>query len=203
MGKSHLINEGLPNQNVRKLLDKGYAVIGVDLFQQGDFRVGKDRVKRTGRVKNPREAAAYTFGYNHSLFSKRVHDVLTVVNFVANHDDKPAEVTLVSTDTTSPILVAATTLMSEEVGKIAVNTNGFRFGKINDIHNVNFLPGGAKYGDLPGMIGAAKTSQVFLSGESKMPEIVKRLRGGDASDVSVALSLNIDKMLNWITDQKK
>ena len=43
----------------------------------------------TRRVKNPREAGAYTFGYNYALFAQRVQDVLTVVSFV-KHSEAPA-----------------------------------------------------------------------------------------------------------------
>ena len=31
-------------------------------------------------------------------------------------------------------------------------TAGFRFAQLKDVHDAKFLPGGAKYGDLPGLI---------------------------------------------------
>ena len=34
----------------------------------------------------------------------------------------------------------------------AIDTAGFRFADVTDIHSPDFLPGGAKYGDLPGML---------------------------------------------------
>lgn len=67
---------------VQRLLRAGWTVCGVDLFLQGEFLTNGVPVTETRRVKNPREAAAYTFGYNHSLFAQRVHDVLTVVSFL-------------------------------------------------------------------------------------------------------------------------
>jgi len=63
---------------VESLLKAGVAVVGVDLLFQGEFLADGQSVTRTRRVNNPREAAAYTFGYNPSLFARRVHDVLTV-----------------------------------------------------------------------------------------------------------------------------
>ena len=48
----------------------------VDLFYQGEFLEDGQPVSETRRVENPREAAAYTFGYNPSLFAHRVHEEL-------------------------------------------------------------------------------------------------------------------------------
>ena len=38
------------------------------------------------------------------------------------------------------------------MARAAIDTGGFRFAKLRSIGDVNFLPGGAKYGDLPGML---------------------------------------------------
>ena len=40
---------------------------------------------RAPSVKNPREAAAYTFGYNYSVFAHRVVNVLSAVSFFKHH----------------------------------------------------------------------------------------------------------------------
>ena len=47
-----------------------------------------------------------------------------------------------------------------------VDTAGFRFGKLTEIHDVNFLPGGAKYGDLPGMLALGAPGKLWLAGET-------------------------------------
>lgn len=46
-----------------------------------------------------------------------------------------------------------------------IDTRGFRFGSIRDIRDVNFLPGGAKYGDLPGIIALGAPRKLLLAGE--------------------------------------
>ena len=84
-GKAGLYGDGgalLPA--VARLLASGVAVMGVDLLGQGEFAPDGAPITQTRRVKNPREAAAYTFGYNHALFAQRVHDVLTAITFLGS-----------------------------------------------------------------------------------------------------------------------
>ena len=60
------------------------------------------------------------------------------------------------------------------INKLAVNSNSLRFANVTDIHSPNFLPGGAKYFDLPGMIAVAAPGRIWLTGETDTPEIVSR-----------------------------
>jgi hypothetical protein len=46
-----------------------------------------------------------------------------------------------------------------------VDTGAFRFGKILEVHSTEFLPGGAKYGDLPGMLALNAPGRLWLAGE--------------------------------------
>ena len=48
----------------------------------------------------------------------------------------------------------------------AIDTRGFRFGKLTDYRDANFLPGGAKYGDLPGMLSLAAPMTLWVGGET-------------------------------------
>src|SRR5205814_3974531 len=90
-----------------KLLKSGATVIGVDLLYQGEFLADGKPLTRTPRVKNPREAGAFTFGYNHALFVHRVHDVLAAVKF-ANDKETPAHrLTVVGLDGAGPWVAAA------------------------------------------------------------------------------------------------
>ena len=60
------------------------------------------------------------------------------------------------------------------IHKLAANSNSLRFANVADIHSPNFLPGGAKYFDLPGMIAVAAPGHIWLTGESDTPDIVSR-----------------------------
>jgi len=161
---------GIANDDVKRLVAAGNAVVGVDLLFQGG-----EPVKQTRIVANPREFAGYTFGYNHALFAQRVHDVLSVVTFlrktqVGNHPN-PKTVCLAAFGAqTGPIAVASLALASEHVDRAAVNTHGFRFGKVLDYRDPMFLPGGAKYRDLPGMLSLYDPNRRRIAGEGKAPE---------------------------------
>ena len=57
-------NDGTPAADVKRLLDAGVAVVGVDLLLQGEFLPQGEPAEKNRPVKNPREFAGYTYGYN-------------------------------------------------------------------------------------------------------------------------------------------
>ena len=159
---------------VKKLVDAGAAVVGIDLFYQGEYTVGGQKVGRTRRVKNPREAAAYTFGYNNSLFAQRVHDVLSCLSAIRSHERQSTSIDLVALDGTAPIAVVARAQSGDAVRRLVIGNADFRFGKVNEIHDVSFLPGGAKYGDLPGFL-AMNAPQETRVANGNVPELTKKI----------------------------
>ncbi len=165
-GKAGLLNEeGKPNAEVAKLLKAGVAVCGVDLLFQGEF-LQDEKVSQNRVVKNTREFAGYTYGYNHALIAQRAHDVLTMIAFAKNHPDKPERIDLVALDGTGPIAALARALAGDAVHTAAINTGGFRFAKVDDYRHVNFLPGGAKYGDLPAALALGAPGVLWVASES-------------------------------------
>jgi len=176
-GKSGLLQaDGTPRTEVRRLIDAGVTVVGADLFYQGEF-LGDGRPSSSARVvRNPREFAGYTFGYNHALFAQRVHDVLSVVTLVRSHErDRSARLTTVDVagiGATGPIVAAARVVARTAIDRIAVMAGGFRFGALRDYRDPNFLPGGAKYGDLPGMLALGAPGALWIGGEP-LPSLTK------------------------------
>ncbi len=161
---------GMANKQVKELVLGGAAVLGVDLLFQGSELANQNRV-----VANPREFAGYTYGYNNALFAQRTHDVLTLVSFLRNTKvgthSSPKTVSLAAFGTqTGPIAVAAFTLASEHLDRAAVDTHGFRFGHVLDYRDPMFLPGGAKYGDLPGMLSLYAPNRRWVKGEDEKPQ---------------------------------
>jgi len=167
-GKAGLLNdEGAPRPHIARLLVDGSAVVGVDLLYQGEFLpVGEQPPTKTRRVDNPRQFAGYTFGFNHTLFAQRVRDVLTVVSAVRHSEHDPQRVDLVGLGEAGRWVAAARALTGEAVDRTAIDTGGFRFGGVLDLHDVDFLPGGAKYGDLPGMLALTAPGPLWLAGEN-------------------------------------
>ena len=130
---------------------------------QGEFLSGGKPTNKTRRVTNQRQSAAYTFGYNPSLFARRVHDILSVIAQVRTY--APTEIDLVGLDGSGPWVAAARAQAAEVVTRAAIDTAGFRFAAVRDLHDPQFLPGGAKYHDLPGMLAVAAPAKLWLAGE--------------------------------------
>ncbi|MFN0020975.1 MAG: acetylxylan esterase [Pirellulaceae bacterium] len=168
-GKAGLLNaDGGANGDVAELLKAGTAVCGVDLIYQGEFLADGKAPEKTPKVGNSREFAGYTLGYNHSVFEQRVHDILTAISFCQNYKDKPEEISLVGLAGAGHWVAAARAQAGEgTIEKTVVDTNGFRFGNLTDYRNPDFLPGGAKYGDLPGIISLTAPDKLMVLGETK------------------------------------
>ncbi len=167
VGKAGLFDEaGTPKPEIKQLVDAGVTVVGVDLLYQGEFLADGKPLEQTDRVANPREAAAYTFGYNDSVFAKRVHDVLTVLSLAKHHELKPKQIDLVGLAGAGHWAAAAAAQSHSLLHAVAIDTQGFRFGDVLDIHSPDFLPGGAKYGDLPGMIELAALENLWLNDDA-------------------------------------
>jgi len=174
-GKAGLFDlEGAPKAEVKKLLAKGATVVGVDLLFQGEFLKDDQLVTKTRRVKNPREAAAYTFGYNNTLFAQRVHDILTVAKYVENNETRSKQIEIIGLGTAGPLVCAARAQAPDVFDRAAIDTGGFRFGTVLEIQSVDFLPGGAKYDDLPGMLSLAAPKPLWLAGEGWKPLFRRR-----------------------------
>jgi hypothetical protein len=176
-GKSALFAaDGSVVPAVRKLVDAGVTVLGADLLFQGEFLTGGGAFNQARVVPNPREFAGYTFGYNHPVFAQRAHDVMTLVKVLRGASGAvPAMATSVSVagwGVAGPVVAAARGLLGAEIERAAVDTGGFRFGKLLDYRDPNFLPGGSKYLDLPGMLALSAPQALWLAGEGSQPALV-------------------------------
>ena len=175
-GKSALFSGGQPSPEVQQLLDAGCTVIGLDLLFQGEFLAAGETVNQTRRVKNPRESAAFTLGYNSALFAQRVDAILTAVKYAREKENQSATLAVVGLNGAGHWVAAAVAQARGAVSCAVVDTAGFRFGKLLDLRDVNFLPGGAKYWDLPGMLALAAPAKLWLSGEGdQAPDVVRRV----------------------------
>ncbi len=165
-------DDGSVNPEVQKLVQGGAAVVGADLFLQRGEAVKQARV-----VGNPREFAGYTFGYNHALFAQRTHDVLSIVRFLRHADGVPCEnpvktIAVTGWHGSGPIVAAAGALAGDAIDRTAIDTQGFRFGHLLDYRDPMFLPGGAKYLDLPGLIALHAPHPLWLAGEGSQPALI-------------------------------
>jgi dienelactone hydrolase len=157
--------DGSIRPELQALIDRGIGVLTADLFLQDDKSLKQTRV-----VANPREVPAYTFGYNHALFAQRVHDVMTITSYLLTPRDasQPAvkKVSLAGFGQMGAVAAAARAATGNAIAKAAIDTQGFRFGQLLDYRHPMFLPGGAKYLDVPGLLCVASASPLWVAGET-------------------------------------
>jgi hypothetical protein len=125
------------------LLAQGFTVLVPDLYLQGGTKISHTR-----RAKETRAVPAYTFGYNDALVAQRAHDV-ELLTIYARQTFR-GQLAVVSAGDASVSAVLAGYHQAPDAAYFA--TAGFRFAQLKDVHDLQFLPGGAKYGDLPGLI---------------------------------------------------
>ena len=179
--------------------------MGVDLLFQGEFLSDGQPVTHTRKVKNPREAAAYTFGYNYTLFAQRVHDVLSVIQYARNRNGGVEQVHLIGFDGGAAWAAAARAQAGDTIHCLAIDSQRFRFGSVSEIQDVNFLPGAAKYGDLPGLLALGAPGQLWLAGEgSDAPGLVRKIYAlaGASKNLSVSAGqASGDEAAKWLLRQ--
>ncbi len=165
------------NGLVKRLLESQFSVLAIDhMFIEGTNRLV------TGRVKNNREAAAYTLGYNSPQLIKRVHSFVNDVNqkttdeleiFVdeAKRGVDP-DYFVVALDRSAidiSVALAQTALLdgAHAIKGVVLDTRGFRFANVESIRDPYFLPGGARYFDLPGFLALAAPTPMLVYGETE------------------------------------
>jgi len=150
-GKDGLFDEaGKPVEGARKLLTQGSRVIAADLFLQGEFMPGGKTLTQTPTVRNRRQYAGYTHGYNHSVFARRTHDILSLIALAKKQSKLPVH--LVATAGAAPLAAAARALSGSALSKALLETADFTFADIKTYRHPDFIPGAVKYGDLDGLL---------------------------------------------------
>ncbi len=155
-GKSALLDGDQPNADVARMLASGVSVVAPDLLMQGEFVFAGQSDDPVRKVKNLRESASFTFGYNDSLFVQRTHDVLTLLAFIRDHEHHSTHVTLLATDKTAAIAAAARALADGYVNKAVLDTQAVRLLDAPSIYSPWFQPAAAKFGDVAGLLKLGK-----------------------------------------------
>jgi len=168
--------EGRLRPAVRRLVAAKMSVLALDLFGQGEFTPdGKPLVKQPLNASGRGDWASYagyTYGYNSPVFSKRVHDILSAVAAIKKNAAVNT-VFLVGLSGAGHWVAAARAQAGGAVAKAAVDTAAFRFADVAAINDADFLPGGAKYHDLPGMLALSAPHELWLAGEGpEAPQVV-------------------------------
>jgi dienelactone hydrolase len=196
-GKSSLFNRDAPAERVElqpaiaELVKSGATVLGADLLYQGEFLKDGKPLKQTRTVANKREAPAYTFGYNRALFAQRTHDILTLLKFIRTEKvpsiPSPSSVAVAAFGHTGPIAAAARAVSADAIDVAAIDLQNFRFDKLLDYRDPQFLPGGAKYCDVRGLLALGAHHRLWLAGERSERDIITDAytNPGHSSDLTI------------------
>ncbi len=121
-------------------------VLSTELLSKG--------ITETAIVANKREFAGYTHGYNHSLFARRVQQVVALINHAKSLGKK---IRIKADDGTEAVVIAASAVAGKgAVTELYLKSTRFRFADIKSYRDPNFAPGAVKYGDIPGLLEIVK-----------------------------------------------
>ena len=153
-GKKSLLDGKQLSSAAKSILDKGAAILAVDVFGTGELSAPK--ATAVNEV-----FAGYTFGYNRPLLSQRVHDILTSVAF-ARKQAGVKKVHLLGNGKAGPWVMLARGLCGDSVARTAADVNRFRFDSVRKMTDEMMLPGALKYGGLPALTGLAAPGELHL-----------------------------------------
>lgn len=197
-GKISLFDtSGRLRSGVQKLLEHGFCVVGADLFGQGEFTPDGAPLSKAPLVRNRHAGkddswayyAGFTFGYNHPLFARRVHDLLTLSAYASGKQHAAEAVAMVGLEGAGHWVAAARAIVGETVRWAAVDTVGFRFAALKAIDAPDFMPGGAKYDDLPGLMALSAPLPLWIAGEPEAEmQLVQDAYRASADEDKLAIS---------------
>ena len=155
---------GEPTQSVRQLLNSGRAVIGVDLFGQGEFHP-QGSVHRQRALPGETGFAGWTYCYNLTMFARQVQDALAVIEWAGSQATRPVD--LIGLSGVGHIAAGAAFQSGDRLARVAIQTDGGRWSSFNNVYGSDFLPGAARYLDLPGLISLARPESLWVGGEEE------------------------------------
>jgi hypothetical protein len=138
-------------------------------------------------VDDDRDYAAFTFAYNRPWIVKRFEQLLCVI--AATKAEYGGELVLYGSGPIGASAAAAASVIARDtVDRSVIDTQGFRFRQVEDQGDARFVPGAAKYFDLPGLLSLRAPAPLTVLSESESSlEVVQRLYA--ASDAERNLEL--------------
>lgn len=193
---------------VTQMLKRGYAIACPQLYLLGATRnpnvYAADKRKSGGAYEG---FSGYHYGYNPSLFAERVRDALALIGAI--RDDKwqrPHQIYVAGVEGAGVIAAAATALATSAVRQLACDTGGFRFAQLDNAWDVNFVPGGAKYGDVPALLALCAPIKTTVVGETRgsVAGVASAFAAakGQVEFVGVTQSAAVDAVVNALTGRK-
>ncbi len=161
-------------------------------------------IQRQRALEGEEAFAGWTYCYNLPLFARRVHDIMATIKWAKRNGGPQHEVDLIGLKGTGHLTAAVAAVAQGAITRAAINTEGFRFGRLNDVYDVDFVPGAAKYHDLPGLLALAAPTNMWVAGEDEdeMNIVRAAYKAAGASErfkvLSVSPRATRDAAIDWL-----
>lgn len=208
-GEESLIQpDGQLSKSAAQLVKRGHAIACPRLYLLGATRnpnvYAADKRQSGGAYEG---FAGYHYGYNPSLFAERVRDALALIAVIRDDKTHRADQILIAgVEGAGVIAAAATALAPGVVHQLACDTGSFRFAQLDNVWDVNFLPGGAKYGDVPALLTLCAPVKTTAVGETRgsVPGVASAFAAakGRVEFAGVPASPAVDVVVNALTGRK-
>jgi hypothetical protein len=116
-------------------------------------------------IDDKRTYSAFTFGYNRPLAVKRFEQLLCALAAFPAEGDQQAWL-IARGDQAIAAGAALAALSGDALDRVVLEVDGFRFAEVDDYSDANFIPGAAKYFDLPGLLALRAPQSLKIKGES-------------------------------------
>jgi hypothetical protein len=160
-GKSSLSQRGAWSSPAERLLTAGYDLLAIDVLGQGELRTPEVPFDKA-RLASERAHAGFTYGYNLPIPAQRTQDVLSAIRYARHSIGPGGRVLLVASGPAAAWAAGARALAGTEVDVAVLVLDGFRYGAVDRIDSPDFLPGAAKYGDVPALLALAAPGDMWL-----------------------------------------
>jgi dienelactone hydrolase len=153
--------KSLDSDRARPLVDAGYALLAIDMFDSGEFKSHVPPTRPARRADPNPAYAGYWLGYERSVIASRVHDLLTAIAFAHSMPDVK-RVHLAGFGQAGAAALLARATAGDSVDRAAIDLNGFDFDLIRDEHDPMLLPGSLKYGGIYGFVPLCTNGSTLL-----------------------------------------
>jgi len=138
------------------------AVICLDLYGQNDPEVSNLPTTYSGKKElaadSWQRSPVYFYGYNDSVWVRRVHDLVAAIRMAEQHPDWDVKkITVAAEGPLASVALGAKLLCGETIAMLDIDPGDFRFSAIEDNWDDSMVPGAVKYGDIEGLRWAVKS----------------------------------------------
>lgn len=132
------------------------SVVIPDLYGQNDELAKNAPITYSGKSDPPADSwqrsPVYFYGYNDSVFVRRVHDLISTIAMVKQHPDWDVKkIKIHAEGDLAAVALAAKAIYPDAIDALDIDLQGFQFSNIDDLWDENMVPGAVKYGDVEGL----------------------------------------------------